>query len=228
MDEKVKIAIATQEEEFDNSDILGLGEETLEDKKNQPKNLWELSKDILDFTFKIVLIIAGLFGAKEYTDRQYEARIQNALEVVDDWEDQGYLNEYSLFALVADEVLSKAEEKYPDNRQSATQSASNNLSDLLASTNAFNAYISANNFAAEVQPSLHKYKLSIERLNYFYGKVGLCVRDEICEPKLMRDYFGSSSCYFFDLMETHINSIRVENKNSDYAEFTQLFCSSSR
>jgi len=229
MDKATKIAISLEDDDkFSKSDLLELGEEASNADTFFEAKTWERINHTLDIIFKVVLIVAGAFGAKEYYDGQYEAKIQNALQIVDDWEDQGYLTEYAKFKIVADATLAQAENKYPNDKQSATRSASNKISDLLASSKVYEDFISLQIFNLENSPDYQNYKFLVERLNYFYSKVGLCVRDEICEPQLMRDYFGSSSCYFYDLLETHFKGVRIDNENLDYAKFTENFCIGSR
>lgn len=226
VDEDSKIVAATEEELDDAAEEQEDGE-TSGRKKLGSRKLQRL-KDIVDIIFKVALIGAALFGWKEYSDRQHESKIRYALQIVDDWEDQNYSTDFANFSSVADLLLLSGKEAYPKDKQAASRSASNRLDDAMSGKQPFSQIIFPDGAATNDVPSYSIFQKSVGRLNYFYAKVGLCIRDEICEPGLMKDYFGSSSCYFYDMLNTHINRVRVENENSEFSEFTEYFCKRSR
>ncbi len=192
--------------------------------EKEQKNKFQRRKDWIDIVFKFGLMIAAGFGFFEYLDRKHQTKIRHALQIVDDWEDQNYLENFRDFNTLTSLVLQQAEQKYPNDTQSSTKYASNIIDDMTTNAEAYESAASKINADNVDIPNYTKFTISVERLNYFYGKAGLCVQDAICEPNLMKRYFGASSCYFFNIMDTQIKRKRIEFNNPSISEFTEYFC----
>lgn len=227
MDNNSKLISATNDEPSDTAlDDIETGENK-EQRLYRSLTVRHL-KDVIDIAFKVVLIAAAAVGWLEYVDRQHETKIRYSLQIVDDWEDERYVIDFRKFNAFSTNLLEVGKVKYPDNKQSSSRFASNKLDDSLRSENNFkNIFVTVNGIE-KTEITLGVLRNSIERLNYFYSKVGLCVRNEICQPDLMQDYFSSSSCYFYDMLQTHINRMRIDDENFEYAKFTEYFCKNSR
>ena len=194
---------------------------TDEDGAERERKHWiDWFKDAIDIGFKLVLVLAAWLGWQEYEDRQYQTQVRYALQIVDDWEDQKYAADFAVFGSYTRPILDQAALS-EDDRQSATRLASNRIADVIAGETDIEDVVA---IASDSLPTLEQFLDSSDRLNYFFGKVGLCVRDHICLPSLMLEYFGASSCYYFDLMQTQIQVERFENEREGYGKFTEYLC----
>ncbi|QBF33845.1 hypothetical protein [Thalassococcus sp. S3] len=216
MDNDAKVAAALE-------DVSGEEKaESIEDggeEKRKPQTM-SIARDVVDIAFKVVLICAALFGLVEYFDRQHESQIRYSLVLADDWEDKSYYEDFAYFSTLSQALLENTVAKTGADLQGATRAVSNKVADVLQYD------LAAIEEVKDLYPDFapEKFDRAVDRLNYFFARVGLCARDSVCDPGLVNDYYGASSCFLFDILETHILWVREENSNKGYAKLLQFLC----
>lgn len=170
------------------------------------KSFWRfIERNFINILFSISLLI----GYSEYSISQNDKKIEASLQLVSQWEDKGYYEDYHLIELKIESLRTEAYVGLQDQRD-----------DLIADNQIINF----------VQNSLYSSlsnveKRKFERLIYFYNKVGLCIKNKICDDNLLIEFFGhtASVIWLYFKPEIYLRRDNIPN----YAVYAEFFSENS-
>jgi len=190
-----------------------LSEELVNEAQPEPnKTTWKgklsaffdfFSKHFLKLLFAISLIFVYL----EYDQTLKQQRITNSFEMVKDWEKQGTANDYADFSKRVENLSHKASVALGeiDNQ--------NDKSILISN------YVRRNMF----KDISSKDNEAIDRVLYYFNKVGLCIDAQLCEREYLVEFFGDSVKRFWFYYRDNAIYKRTKLKQNNHAEYTERF-----
>lgn len=156
---------------------------------------------------KLLFAISLMFVYLEYDQTLKQQRISNSFEMVKDWEKQGAANDYVNFSKRVENLSDKAS-------IALGEIDSQNDKSILISN-----YVRRNMF----KDISSKDNEAIDRVLYYFNKVGLCIDAELCEKEYLVEFFGDSVKRFWFYYRDNAIYKRTKLKQTNHAEYTERF-----
>lgn len=170
---------------------------------------WKKAGDWLDVPVKLLLMGTFVVAYFEYRSAVDARAVTVSFELVQNWENDGYQQAYRRIGARIDELKQNFVIEFPDRENDTTAErdfVAGKLIDLM-NTDA-------------------GLKTDAIRVLYFYGKVGLCVGEEICNGQILTRFFGDSASSFKHYFLPYIRVQRV-NGNKRFGDYAEKFANST-
>lgn len=164
-------------------DLTDLAEETVVVKSDQPAWL-ERAAGWVDIISKIALMGAAVVAYLEYQSAVEEKKSELSFEIVKDWESDRFREANFAIRTAVRDTKESFEESYGENPDKA--------------------HFEENFFVRDLKRKVLDdpvFEQSVQDLFYFYSKVGLCVKQELCSADILTEYFQDSAMDFYGKFE---------------------------
>lgn len=158
-----------------------------------------------DLLAKIGLIIAVIYGIREYNSAVADKQREFSFSMIEDWESGDYLDEFSSVAVLIDDLRAKFPTKYngfPKQKELETSFVAGELLKEISNDR-----------------DLEK---RVRNLYYFYSKTGVCALEKICDAKLISAFLGSGAEDFLSYFHPYAQRVRNSGQ-TQFGLYAELF-----
>lgn len=187
-------------------------EETSDSSKSRAaadeRSIFNLFSRGLDVAVKVLLIATFVVGYFEYNAALRERELKASFELITNWEDGGFQGAYEAISHKVEAFRQSFRDETPASaRNAALERAfvSNKILQLVASDQSFDAQVG--------------------QVFYFFGKLGVCVQQDICNSEMVHGFFHTSAEDFFYYFQSYAQQVRAQGQ-PDFARFAEQFVKS--
>jgi hypothetical protein len=161
------------------------------------------NKTYVEIAGVIILLISAVIAYSEYRRGVAHSRVESAFAMIDSWE----ADDYNRSLKILRDFIELQE-------RNALREIDGNLSQD-------EIYLLQANYAANKITPNSSVSDDVERLYYFFNKIGLCAREYVCDGPILYEFYGSTAKDFL-LYTERFRAIKRE-RNLEFAAIAEDF-----
>lgn len=159
----------------------------------------------LNTLVKIMFLTTFIVGYLEYRSALRERKINAAFELITNWEVGGFQTAYEVVSFEINRMRAEFADQFPDE---------------LSNPALERAYLS--NQILQLVETDKGFDQNVGKVFYFYGKIGICIQQGICNRGMLHGFFHSSAVDFLYYFQSYAENKRASGQ-PDFAQYAEAF-----